>query len=207
MGSAYSIQLVGETTLENAPLPNALETAIAAFTESGYLLVESAIPTVSTNDVNSLDFLLSVGDVFDEDVAAGELQFASNTALYSYLGQEAADPTDIVTQTVDPVTGDVSASVDAAASLSDLEVFNPGMENQSLSSQSSDASPEMDIDPVQISLGSIDFGFSPDFQQVQGTVTFTGSGADGSLYRYSTAFSGDLVSQYTGLAEGDVGVS
>ena len=97
---------------------------------------------------------------------------------------------DVVEQGFDPVTGTWSIEIGdpSTARASQLNTFNTG--NNILSA------------PKQIFAGAIELQFSPDAQQISGSISLIGSGLiEPGTYLYSAEFSGILVEQYTGIAE------
>lgn len=195
MGSVYQIQIVGTTYAGSTSFVSSdtSYTPLENFALDGAVLVESTIPASNNNnDVNDFEVAVSVGNVLDTAVAAGEIQFVTNTAQHIYFAGNSSQlaAIDLVDVNFDSVTGSWGVQVNDqnTARISQLNTFNT---TSSLISS-----------PKQILLGEVKIQFSQDLQQIQGTVTFAGSGLiEPGTYLYQAQFSGTLVSSYTGLAE------
>jgi hypothetical protein len=197
MGNIYSITVEGATYSGNTsfPSPETSYFPIEGFALPGFLAVESPIPAgnAGSTDPNVVDTLLMVGSPFDINVLAGELQWASNSAMHTVFsdgnfGQTTA--IDETTQSFDPLTNTLTVTIQdsTTASISQLDSFN---KSSSLIST-----------PAEIVGGTIEMDFSDDWSTVTGAATFIGNGfIEPGSSAWSAVFSGVFTQSYVGLAE------
>lgn len=201
MGNIYNITVEGATYSGNTAFPVAETsyTPIEGFVLPGFLAIESGIPAgnAQTTDPNMVDTLLFVGSPLDTNVLAGEIEWASNSAMYTTFnaatGANAAQAGAAIDETVqsfDPTTNTLTITIaDATTALtSQLDMFNKSSSFLST--------------PAEIVGGTIVMQFSPDFTTVVGSAVFLGNGyIEPGSSAWSATFSGTLVQNYVGLAE------
>ena len=201
MGNIYNITVEGATYSGNTSFPMA-ETSylpIEAFALPGFLAIESPIPAgnAGTTDPNIVDTLLFVGSPLDANVLAGEIEWASNNAMYTEFqavtganDAQAGVAIDETTQVFDPTTNTLTITIQdsTTALISQLDLFNKSSSFLST--------------PAEIVGGSIAMQFSPDGTTVTGSATFFGNGfIEPGASAWSANFSGTLAQTYVGLAE------
>ena len=196
MANAYQIDLSGTIYAGNTAFlsPDTAFTPIENFLRSGVLLIESPIfpSNIENTDQNDFELAIFSGSIVDQFVEPGEIQFTSNTYLHTYMGGNFSQTAaiDVVEQDFDPITGTWSIAIGdpSTARASQLNTFNTG--NNILSA------------PKPIIAGFIELQFSPDEQQISGSISLVGGGfIEPSTSLYSAEFSGILTQQYIGIAE------
>jgi hypothetical protein len=169
------------------PGPDTVYTPRESFaTQGGALLaVEPPIPPSNdTTGANAADVGLYVGTPTDADVHAGEMLWASNSAVHSlYSGITGASDGQLAAidetfQAYDPATRTLTIDIDPNTALTtniDHFVKSSGLLGA----------------PAEIVDGTMTLQFSEDFTQVTGTATFIGNGfIEPGASAWSADFSG-----------------
>jgi hypothetical protein len=211
MGDRYSIDITGQTLTGDTSFPsaNTTYTPLEQFSESGILTIESPILAANNNsDANTLDVGLYGGVTNDVDVLAGEIWWASNSAVHysnrditgvseSLSAQSQLLPVgesfggiDEVTQVFDPETNTLTIEINDPNTALGSNIDNFYKSSSILSA------------PGEIVAGTITLQFSPDRTQVSGSATFIANGyIEPGASAWQGEFTGVLTDNFVGVAE------
>jgi hypothetical protein len=198
MGMIYNINVAGTTYDTDAGAPQFTPTQafpITDFNLLGALTLEATIPASNLgNGANLVDVGLYTGNPFDANFEAGEMMFATNSAVHqNFIGgnlNQALAALDVSYQSFDPNTNTLRIVLD--------DRFTPTVQLNSLIKGSSIATA-----PQSIISGEMLLQFSSDMTQVAGSVFVFGNGYNSpGVSLYQANFSGTLSSNFTGIAEG-----
>jgi hypothetical protein len=188
--SVYQIAVTGTTFAGDTSLLNqdTTFTPLENFAfQQATLAVMPAIDTAGTSGtgINVADIGLYVGQPLDGDVRAGELIWASNSAMHlefapgASQGQAAA--VDEVFQHFDPATNTLITQIDPnTVAITNLDHY---IERSGLLGL-----------PREVVAGKVDLTFSPDLTTVHGVATLFGGGfIEPGTFAWSAIFDGTLV--------------
>jgi len=187
MGLTYNIEVAGATYDTDAGAPQFTPTQffpITNFDLFGALTVETSIPASNAdNGANVVDVGLYTGTPFDGNNQAGEMWFASNSAVHQeFVGGNSSQAAglDVTYQTFDPNTNTLRIVLDDR--LAPTVQLNSFLKGSSIATT-----------PQAIIRGEMIVQFSSDWNQVTGSVALYGNGyISPGVSLYQANFAGTL---------------
>lgn len=199
MGNRYTIEITGQTLAGNTTFPsaNTSYSPLEQFREIGILTLENTIfPSNNNTDLNVFDVGLYGGNLTDLNVLAGEIWWASNSAVH-YSNRDITGASTSQLAGIDETT----QFYDQATNTLTIEIGDP---NTAVTTQldTFNKSSSFLSAPVQIIGGTVTLQFSQDFTQVVGNATFIANGfIEPGAYAWQGEFSGEFIGNFVGVAE------
>lgn len=192
----YQMSVIGQTYSGSTSFPGASTTytPLASFaTRSSILALEPTIPATNTgNGANPFDIALYVGDPYDFNVQAGELVWASNSAVHSLY----RSITGAGSQQAGAAIDEVSYRFDAASNAHQFEIDSRVANITTIDHFITRSS--FLTAPKQIVHGFVSFNTSDNGASISGSAVFIGNGyIEPGAYAWAGSFSGVV---FDGLA-------